>query len=101
MTAQKKLDEQYAKIMQNHPFGIAVYRPLSRVLFKVGACGYFDEFGSWQLIVDLERPDQLLGKKLSPVDDELEKAPLDEGIKWGPKVSSHTRGKKIELSGGM
>ena len=97
-----KLDQQYANIMQNHPFGIAVYRPLSRLVLKVGACGYFDDFGSWNLIVDLERPDQLLKKKLSPVDDdELEKAPLDEGIKWGPKISSKVKAKKVELSGGM
>lgn len=101
MVAHGKLDQQYANIMQNHPFGIAMYRPLSQLLFKVGACGYFDDFGSWQPIVDLEQPDQLLRKNLSPVDDELEKAPLDEGIRWGPKVSSHTKAKKIELSGGM
>jgi len=101
MTAQGKLDQQYANIMQNHPFGIAVYRPLSQILFKVGACGYFDDFGSWQPIVDLERPNQLLEKRLSPLEDELEKAPLDEGIEWGPKVSSQTKAKKIQLSGGV
>jgi len=101
MTTQGKLDQQYANIMQNHPFGIAMYRPLSRSLFKIGTCGYFDDFGSWHLIVDLERPDQLLRKNLSLVDDELEQAPLDEGIKWGPKISSKTKAKKIEISGGM
>lgn len=78
-----------------------MYRPLSRSLFKIGTCGYFDDFGSWHLIVDLERPDQLLRKNLSLVDDELEQAPLDEGIKWGPKISSKTKAKKIEISGGM
>jgi hypothetical protein len=34
-------------------------------------------------------------------DDELEKAPLDEGIKWGPKISSKMKAKKITLSGEM
>ena len=103
MAAKGKLDQEYANAMQNHPFGIAVYRPLSQSLFKVGAVGYFDDFGSWQPIVDLERPDQLLKKNLSPVDDsdELEKAPLDEGIIWGPKISSNMKAKKITLSGGM
>lgn len=102
MAAKGKLDQEYANAMQNHPFGIAMYRPLPRSLFKVGACGYFDDFGSWQPIVDLERPDQILRKNLSAVDeDELEKAPLDEGMKWGPKISSNMKAKKIALSGGM
>lgn len=102
MAAKEKLDQEYANAMQNHPFGIAMYRPLPRSLFKIGTCGYFDDFGSWQPIVDLERPDQLLRKNLSAVDeDELEKAPLDEGMKWGPKISSNMKAKKIALSGGM
>ena len=102
MPAKRKLDQEYAKAMENHPFGIAMYRPLSQSLFKVGACGYFDDFGSWQPIVDLERPDQLLRKNLSPLDiDELEKAPLDEGVIWGPKISSKMKARKVELSGEM
>ena len=100
MTARGKFDQQYADIMRNHPFGVAVYRPLSQIIFKVGACGYFDDFGSWQPIVDLERPNQLLEKKLTPP-EKLEKAPLDDGIEWGPKVSSKTTAKKIGLSGGV
>lgn len=89
--------------MKNHRFGIALYHPLPRSLFKIGSCGYFDDFGSWQPIVDLERPDQILKKNLSALDedDELEKAPLDEGISWGPKISSNMKGKKIALSGGV
>ena len=51
--------------MQNHPICIAMYRPLSQSrLFKVGTIDYFDDFGSWQPIVDLKRPDQLLRKNL-------------------------------------
>ena len=71
------------------------------MIFKVGACGYFDDLGSWQPIVDLEQPNKLLERKLTPPEDELEKAPLDDGIEWGPKVSSQTTAKKIELSGGV
>ena len=99
MTA--KLDQRYVNAMQNHPFGIAVYRPLSQIQFKVGMCGYFNDFGSWQPIADLEQPNQLLEKKLTPPEDKLEKAPLNEEIIWGPKVSSKTKAKKIELSGGV
>ncbi|KAF8966079.1 hypothetical protein BDZ97DRAFT_1809439 [Flammula alnicola] len=99
--SQWKLDQKYAKTMENHPFGIALYRPPSLSIFKPGIIGYFDAFGSWNIIADLEDHEELLRKGLSSVEDELVKAPRDNRIKWGPKVSSNTKTTKIELSAGI
>ncbi|KAF9554916.1 hypothetical protein CPC08DRAFT_151865 [Agrocybe pediades] len=101
-SAQLQLDQQYSKIMKNHPFGVALYRPLSRSIFHPGACGYFDDFGKWNPIAHLESDVAILNKKgLAPVEDEIEKAPVEDGIKWGPKTSSNVRAKKISLSAGV
>lgn len=86
--------------MENHPFGIALYRPPPSLKVKPGIIGYFDEFGSWNTIADLADQDHLLQKGLSPA-EELVKAPTDSGIKWGPKASSSTKATKIDLSAGV
>jgi hypothetical protein len=96
MKSQWKLDIQYAETMENHPFGIALYRPPSSSEVKPGIIGYFDEFGSWNTIADLADQDDLLQKSLSPA-EELVKAPTDNEIKWGPKVSSSIRATKVDL----
>jgi len=98
---QFKLDQEYATIMQNHPFGIALYRPLRSSTFKPGAVGYFDDFGSWNPICHLEDNELILDKGLSPIEDSLEKAPPEEGIIWGPKTSGDTKATKIEVSAGV
>lgn len=96
-----QLDQEYAEIMKNHPFGIALYHPLSRTMFRPGACGYFDSFGSWNPILQLDDPDSLSRLGLRPVQEELQKAPADESIRWGPKTSEHTKAIKVSLSAGM
>ncbi|KAF9554917.1 hypothetical protein CPC08DRAFT_151930 [Agrocybe pediades] len=101
MSAQWKLDQQYADVMQNHPYGIALYRPLRFSIFNPGSCGYFDDNGSWNPIVHLEDREMLARKGLSEMKDEIEKAPVDSGIKWGPLTSENTRATKVELSGGI
>ncbi|KAJ3504050.1 hypothetical protein NLJ89_g8143 [Agrocybe chaxingu] len=101
MSARWKLDQQYADIMQHHPFGIALYRPLPLSTFNIGSCGYFDEFGSWNPIAHLKNIDSLQEKGLAIPDDELERAPIEDGIEWGPKTSKRTKEMKVELSGGV
>jgi len=101
MSSKWELDVLYADLMSNHPFGIALYRPQPRSLFNPGSVGYFDKFGAWNPIAHLEDGEALAAKGLSQVKDKLEKAPVDNGIKWGPKTSSGVRERKIEFSGGL
>lgn len=95
-----QLDQQYADLMKNHPFGIALYRPPPQSAFKPGVCGYFDGFGEWNSIAQLDDPDSLNSMGLSPVREELQKAPR-ENIKWGPKTAEFVKVKKISLSAGI
>lgn len=97
----QKLDKRYEEVMQNHPYGIALYRPLRTSLFKPGAFGYFDEIGEWNLIGNLEDAELLARKGFSPVEVELEKAPIENGIKWGPMASLNLKGTKIQMAAGM
>jgi len=98
----KQLDQEYANIMKNHPYGIALYRPLPHSIFKPGACGYFDDFGTWNPIAHLESDETVLSKRgLKAIEDEVEKAPIEDGIRWGPMTSSNVRSRKIQLSGGV
>lgn len=98
---QRKLDEQYAAVMENHPFGVALYRPLPTSILRPGSLGYFDEFGAWNLIAHLAEGPSLLAKGLGELEGEIAVAPPDDGIKWGPKISSGTKATKVELSGGI
>lgn len=98
---QRKLDEQYAEIMDDHPFGVALYRPLPTSILRPGSLGYFDEFGAWNLIAHLADGPELLAKGLDKLEDEIAMAPPEDGIKWGPKISSATKATKLELSGGV
>jgi hypothetical protein len=87
--------------MAHHPFGIALYRPLPSDSFKPGACGYFDEFGHWNPICDVEDSISLEIKGLNLLEDPIERAPLDQGITWAAKLSVNMRGIKIPLKAGM
>ena len=98
--AHGKLDIQYAETMQDHPFGIALYYPPPSTVLKPGAVGYFDAYGSWNIIADLEDATELARNGFSAPAN-LVKAPIDNGIRWGPKTSSNTKATKIDLSAGM
>ena len=98
---QRKLDKKYAEIMENHPFAVTLYRPLPTSILRPGSLGYFDEFGAWNLIAHLTDGSELLAKGLGQLEDEVDIAPPDDGIKWGPKISSDMKATKVELSGGM
>jgi len=102
MSDQRKRDKKYAEIMGNHPFGVALYRPLPTSILRPGSLGYFDEFGSWNPIAHLAESDDLLAKGLGELNNNLiDIAPSEDGIKWGPKISSDTKATKVDLSGGV
>ncbi|KAF9523335.1 hypothetical protein CPB83DRAFT_863086 [Crepidotus variabilis] len=96
-----KLDQKYAEMMENHPFGIALFHPPPSGTFKPGVCGYFDEYGAWNPICDLLDTKGLAAKGLSPVEQEPERAPLENGIKWGPQMSTDTKASKLNMKGGV
>lgn len=97
----KSLDIEYSKLMAHHPFGIALYRPLSSEIFRPGACGYFDDCGDWNPICDLGDSSSMDVNGLERPEDPIERAPLDQGITWAAKLSMKMRGVKVPLKAGM
>jgi hypothetical protein len=92
------LDQVYQEQMRCHPYGIALYNPLSTAIFSPGAVGYFDNANDWNPIAHLSLPDTLDKAHLSPVTEELQRAPLDDTISWGPKCSQGVAGLKLNIS---
>ncbi|TAQ87224.1 hypothetical protein B7494_g4456 [Chlorociboria aeruginascens] len=97
----KLLDIAYAEHMKNHPFGTALYTPQAYRLFHPGCVGYFDSNGSWNPIADLSSSDTMATTEYTPVVEQLERAPPETSIHWGPKISSKTKAQKVSLKVGL
>ena len=59
MPDKDRWDVVYAECFKNQPEGHAFYKKVSITELKPGQCGYFDEQGDWQCIVDLTNADEL------------------------------------------
>lgn len=102
MGKSSQLDLQFAKAMRDHPYGVAMYRPPRSTVLRLGTVGYFDDFGAWNIIVDLTNAKDLASKGLGPMNAaEIEAAPVDNAIKWGPILSTSTQSSKVNFSGGV
>ena len=101
--APMQLHESYAhKMSARHNYGWAFYEPPSSRLVSPGRCGYIDEQGSWNPIVDLCGDlNEFACLGLSPPSSLPDKAPSDRGIEWGPKYSDKVVGRRIDLSAGV
>lgn len=82
-------------------YGWPFYEPPSSQLVCPGKCGYIDEQGSWNPIIDLcGDPNEFARLGLSAPSKLPDKAPSEKGIQWGPKYSDKVVGRRIELSAG-
>ena len=101
MTAGQSLNRIYAEQMKHHPQGYALYEPFSTTSLKPGACGYFDDYGTWNPIVQLDDNESLIKRGFEPPDEELEEADDNTNIVWGPKCSSGVKGVKVDIPVGI
>lgn len=101
MGRHNDLSQVYAENMIHHPYGYALYKPVSSSILKPGSCGYFDAQGAWNPIADLTSPASLQKYGLSIPKEELERIPIEENIAWGPKVSQRVTEMNLDLSGGI
>jgi hypothetical protein len=91
------LDQTYSKLMQNHPYGTALYKPQSSRNFHPGSIGYFDAVGNWNPVADLTSGNEGLSTVFSPFpSDQLVLAP-EQTQTWGPKVGQQTTCRMIDL----
>jgi hypothetical protein len=93
------LAKVYAESMAHHPYGYALYKPVSSSILKPGGCGYFDTLGNWQPFVDLTSPESLHKYGLNSPMEELESISPEENITWGPKVSRRVTAVNLGTSG--
>lgn len=103
MATSVKLHEIYAERMMNrHDYGYPLYEPALNKEIAPGRCGYIDQHGKWNPVVDLAAKDDQLSKRgLAPLEADLEKAPVDKSIQWGPKFSESVSGRRIGLQAGV
>ncbi|KAK1909154.1 hypothetical protein P3342_011232 [Pyrenophora teres f. teres] len=66
-----KMDLAYAILMSQCTEGTFLYTPASADRFRPGACGYFDDTGLWEDIVDLRDYRQLAQKHYKCPQDQL------------------------------
>jgi hypothetical protein len=97
MTGTNELDQVYLTLMKHHPYGKAIYKPLSTSSFHPGIVGYFDSVGNWNPIADLSAVEASSPATFTPPpSDKLVRAP-SEPQTWGPRLGTQTTCREIGL----
>jgi hypothetical protein len=93
------LHQVYAEQMKNNPYGIALYHPESNIVIRPGMCGYLNNLGRWNPVVDLTDEEELRAGGYILLSGDIQKAP--RGFEsWGPKCSMSVNHRTIDLSVG-
>lgn len=95
MSSESRLDKIYARLMQNHPYGWALYKKVTAKHLRPGCCGYFDSDGDWRTLVDLTSPAEELEVQGWEPPDPLKTNRDPESMVWGPKSSSSVRAHQV------
>jgi hypothetical protein len=92
------LHKQYAKCMKKRSEGHALYRNVSSAKLKPGTCGYFDNDGDWQVIVQATDAAELQKQGLPPLDGV--RPFIDNGQEYwrGPIKSEGVIGQRVDLN---
>lgn len=92
------LQDSYARSMACHGYGHGFYEPESADDVRPGYCGYIDESGRWQTILDLSKKEEMIqaGFDEPPIAYNM---PTTKR-RWGPKTSSAVVGKKTHIEAG-
>lgn len=91
------LHKQYATCMKNRSEGHALYRNVPATKLKPGTCGYFDNDGDWQVIVQASNPEALQEQGLPALDD-VRFFKDDGKDHWrGPVKSDGVTGRRVNL----
>ena len=98
MAHYRDLGAAYAKSMEFHGFGYALFRPMAGSDLKPPCCGYFDRNGDWNLIASLTTDyEQAMQQGCTPLP--YMPQPLSQiGIQWKPKTSSGTEALTLDGS---
>lgn len=95
------LNSDYGNHMKHHPYGYALFHPVSNGILKPGSVGYLDEFGFWNPIANLEDPESLSRHGLTSTSTPLCRAKPSRIKEWTPKQSSQVKEVSCGYAGGM
>ena len=87
--------------MKHHPYGYALFHPVSNKVLKPGSVGFLDELGFWNPIANLEDPDSLSRQGPTPPSAPLFRAKSSQIQKWTPKQSLKVKERSGGFSGGV
>jgi len=99
MAHYKDLRVSYAKNMEFHGIGSALFQPISAIDMTPPCCGYFDRNGDWNHITNLTT-ERAIAEREGYLP--LAQAPIkvtDIGIEWQPKTSLGMQAYTIDGSG--
>lgn len=82
----RSLHQNYADSMTYHGYGHGFYEPESTKDVRSGLCGYIDDTGRWQTIIDLTKPADILKDGYTAIGAVDRMATTKR--RWGPKSSS-------------
>ena len=95
------LNSDYAYQLKHHPYGYALFHPVSNGIPKPGSVGYLDELGFWHPIANLEDLESLSRHGLTSPSAPLSRAKPSQIKTWTPKLSSQVNQVSCGFSGGI
>ena len=98
MEDDDEIPKKYAQAMAKlGNLGHAIFCPTSTRAMRLGHCGYFDRYGTWNPICVITDP-TTLPKGITLLDNsKLQNPFVDENISWGEKISSNVSRHKVDI----
>ena len=93
------LNSDYGNRRKHHPYGYALFNPVSNEILKPGSVGFLDELGFWNPIANLEEPQSLSRHGLNRPSDPLSRKNPSRIKEWTPKQSSQVKEVSYEYAG--
>lgn len=99
-SGKSRLDKLYARLMDDHPYGWALYKKVTTREIHPGSCGYFDSEGNWRSIADLSSPHDLTNQGWTVPDDGIHDGRGPVSMIWGPNCSKSIQSTCNYIGGG-
>jgi hypothetical protein len=89
--------EIYNQSMKDYKYGLGLFQPEPTQKLRPGLCGYIDESGCWQPLLDLTDNQLLIAAGYTPIGP-LQRSDI-QFQKWEPRVASTVKKVDIKLDG--
>src|SRR5450432_226518 len=89
--------EIYHASLKHYGYGYGLFQPETTQKLRPGQCGYIDESGRWQPLLDLTDNELLVAAGYTPIDP-LQRSDPDYQT-WDPRVASTVKGVEVKIEG--